>query len=290
MNKLDDKIIQAAELAGQRFVLSLNSRFAGFQGGGKFGRGTGQSLEFVEHREYQPGDDLRHVDWSAVARSDRLSIKLFREEITPHADIFIDLSASMAVNDEKLHGLQTMTAIMRRAAFNSGYSCDSWLIKDLCKRVEPSSLPLEKWPDFNADYTKSAGDTLENYLPKLKNGAVRVIISDLFWNQDPMTILQRFTSGSSAVIVIQIVSERDIEPEVFGNVRVVDSESGEAVELIADEALIDEYKQNFERHRQYWKECCTRTGAIFNFCIAEKFMKDYMPSELIENGVLTARS
>ena len=80
MNFPDSKIVEAAELSGQRFFLNLSSRFAGSQGGGKFGRNTGQSLEFVEHREYQPGDDIRHLDWSAVARSDKLSIKLFRKK------------------------------------------------------------------------------------------------------------------------------------------------------------------------------------------------------------------
>ena len=113
-----------------------------------------------------------------------------------------------------------------------------------------------------------------------------VVISDLFWNQEPMGILQRLSDGAAAVIVIQLVSKEDVEPNIYGNMRVIDSESGEALELICDEALISEYKNNFERHRQYWKECCTKSGAVFSFIEAEELLKDYVPNDLIKNEVL----
>ncbi len=286
MNKADTKIIESAELSGQRFHLNLSARFAGGQGGGKFGSKTGQSLEFVEHREYQPGDDIRHLDWSAVARSDKLAIKLFREEITPHLDLLIDLSASMSITEEKFKALTAMTAIMIKAAINSGYSNNNWLIKDLCRRVEPVNLPIAKWPGFEADSKINTGKTIYDFPPKLKNGAVRVFISDLLWNQEPMGILSRLSDGAAAVIIIQLVSEKDINPEIYGNMRVIDSESGEALELICDENLIAEYKSNFDLHSQYWKECCTKSGAVFTFIEAEKLLKDFVPDDLIKNEIL----
>ena len=286
MNKIKSKILKSAEISGQRFEFNLSNRFLGTQGGGKFGSKTGQSLEFVEHREYQPGDDIRHIDWSAVARSDKLAIKLFREEITPHMDLLVDLSASMAVNEEKFDALTSIAAILIKASNNSSYTNDCWLIKKLCNKVEPPNLPLEKWPDFQADYKNNTGNTIFYYPPKLKNGTVRVLVSDLFWNQEPMGILQRLSDGAAVVIVIQLVSKADIEPDIYGNMRVIDSESGEALELICDEALLSEYKSNFERHRQYWKECCTKSGAVFCFIEAEEFLKDFVPNDLIKNEIL----
>ena len=59
------------------------------------GRGTGSSLEFQEYREYVPGDDIRHVDWAAFARSDALMVRLYREEISPRTEILFDASTSM---------------------------------------------------------------------------------------------------------------------------------------------------------------------------------------------------
>src|SRR5690606_18839680 len=63
------------------------------------GRGTGSSLEFQEYREYLPGDDIRHVDWGAYARSDQLMVRLYREEISPRTEILLDASRSMNTGD-----------------------------------------------------------------------------------------------------------------------------------------------------------------------------------------------
>ena len=286
MNKVDKKILESAVLSGQRFHFNLSSRFSGGQGGGKFGSKTGQSLEFVEHREYQPGDDIRHVDWSAVARSDKLSIKLFREEITPHVDLLLDLSSSMNINKSKFNALTAITAILIQASNNSGYTSNSWLIKDLCRRVEPVNLPIDKWVDFVADANKNTGRTLNDFPPKLKNGAVRILVSDLFWDQEPMGILRKLADGAAAVIVIQLVAAQDITPEIYGNMRIIDSETGDALELICDEALISDYKANFDLHSQYWKESCTKSGAVFCFIEAEKLLKEFVPVELIKNEIL----
>lgn len=280
------QILESAELSGERFYLNISSSFSGFQGGGKFGNRAGQSLEFVEHRDYQPGDDIRHLDWGAVARTDKLAIKLFREEVTPHLDVFLDLSASMAVNEEKFNALAAMAVILAKSASNSGYTYDSWLIKDMCTRVEPAYLPLDKWQGFNADFSGNSGKTINDFFPKLRAGGVRIVISDLFWDYEPMKILRRLSEGASAGIILQLVAKRDINPDVYGNIRVVDSESGEALELICDDNLLTEYKANFERHRQYWKECCTRMGVLFSFIEAENLLKDFMPDELIKNEIL----
>src|SRR6187431_2513125 len=59
------------------------------------GRATGSSLEFQEYREYTPGDDVRHIDWAAYARSDTLMVRLYREEISPRTEILLDASLSM---------------------------------------------------------------------------------------------------------------------------------------------------------------------------------------------------
>jgi hypothetical protein len=77
-----------------------------------------------------------------------------------------------------------------------------------------------------------------------------------------------------------------MNPDLYGNMRIVDIESGEALELICDESLLAEYRDNFEKHRQYWRECCTKSGAVFCFIESEKLLKDFIPDELIKNEIL----
>src|SRR5262249_28464003 len=74
--------LSEGERAGQRYSLSLPRQTPRGASGAVWGQRAGSSLEFKDYRDYQPGDDLRHIDWNAFARSDQLSVKLFREEIS----------------------------------------------------------------------------------------------------------------------------------------------------------------------------------------------------------------
>src|SRR6476646_437313 len=86
--------------AADTFQLGLPRTPSAGRAGELLGRGTGSSLEFQEYREYVPGDDIRHLDWGAYARSDTLMVRLFREEISPRTEILLDASRSMASGGE----------------------------------------------------------------------------------------------------------------------------------------------------------------------------------------------
>ena len=291
MDERHRKSLDAAELAGQKFYLNVSSRFAGMQGGNRFGRNTGNSLEFLDHREYQPGDDIRHIDWNAMARSDRLTVKLYREEVAPHLDLLLDISASMALEkSRKAEGLFALAALLRVAAVNAGYTVSCWLAGDRCRRVEPAALPVCEWPGAECDYSGNVGQTFVSFPPTLRTSGVRVLVSDLFWEQEPQAVLRQLSENAALLVVIQLLAGRDIDPGLAGNVRLVDSETGEAAELVAEEALLREYRSNFTRHQEDWKKSCTRAGAVFCQCVAENFLHDFVPAELLRNEILMTRS
>ena len=81
--------------AGAQYALAAPRRSPQGTSGSQLGRLAGESMEFMDHREYQPGDDLRRLDWAAYARSDKMIVKLFRQEVCPHFDVVIDGSRSM---------------------------------------------------------------------------------------------------------------------------------------------------------------------------------------------------
>src|SRR5213594_3934476 len=83
------------------FRLALPRAPIGGRLGNRLGSGTGSSLEFQDYRQYAAGDDLRHVDWPAYARSEVLTVRLYREEVAPRIDIVLDVSRSMVLTDEK---------------------------------------------------------------------------------------------------------------------------------------------------------------------------------------------
>ncbi len=91
--------------------------------GERLGSGTGSSLEFQDYRPYAPGDDLRHVDWAAYARSELLTVRLYREEVAPRVDLVIDVSRSMAVTEQKLRAFGELSALLACACASTVADC-----------------------------------------------------------------------------------------------------------------------------------------------------------------------
>ncbi len=291
MNSNLNKIIEKAELVGQRYLLNISSRFSSGTAGHKFGRNTGNSLEYLDHREYQPGDDIRHIDWHALARSDKLTVKLFREEITPHLDLILDCSASMGLeNTEKEDGFWAMTAVIKAAAANSSFSFKPWILKKQCSPMEPAGLPIKHWENCELDFLGNSWESLNRMPPKFKNKGVRILVSDLLWEAEPMSVLQQLSDGCSLLIVIHFLSIFDVSPEISGNQRLIDSETGDYIDLMVNEEVLRTYRQNFSRHQEYWKRCCTKTGAVYSLCLAEEFLRDFMPEDLLRSEILMVRS
>ena len=90
--------LRDGEKLGLRYALQIPQVAASGIVGSRLGRRAGSSVDFQDYREYQPGDDLRFIDWGIYARTDRLNIKLFREEVTPHLDLVLDGSRSMSLD------------------------------------------------------------------------------------------------------------------------------------------------------------------------------------------------
>ncbi len=91
----------SALLAAARLRLPLRTRTWQGQAGEFSGGGTGSSLDFQDQRAYAPGDDPRHINWQAYARTGSYTMKLFREEVRPVVDLILDASESMFFDEKK---------------------------------------------------------------------------------------------------------------------------------------------------------------------------------------------
>src|ERR1700735_3484931 len=112
--------LRDGEKLGLRYALQIPQVAArGFMGS-RGGRRAGSSIDFQDYREYQPGDDLRFIDWGIYARTDRLTVKLFREEVTPHLDLILDGSRSMNLEESaKGNALAQLAALLATSAANA---------------------------------------------------------------------------------------------------------------------------------------------------------------------------
>src|SRR6476620_5680402 len=112
--------LREGEQLGLRYALQIPQVAASGVVGSRLGRRAGSSIDFQDYREYQPGDDIRFIDWGIYARTDRLNIKLFREEVTPHLDLILDGSRSMNLEGSvKAAAAAKLAALLATAAANA---------------------------------------------------------------------------------------------------------------------------------------------------------------------------
>ncbi len=282
--------VEAAELAALRYVLAVPRRSA--PAGSRLGRGTGSSLEFQEHREYQPGDDLRHLDWSAYGRSDRLIVKLFREEIQPHVDLLLDGSRSMAVaGSPKAAATAGLAAFLARAAAQAGLSTSVWLAADGCRRLADGDGGGRQLADLDFEHRGSLRRSLDRVPPRWRPRGIRLLLSDLLWDDPPRSVLARLARGSAAVWVVQLLAADDVDPGAHagGFGRLQDAETGETRDLLLDAAAIERYRRAFAAHRESWHRACREAGATMVTLVAERLVDGWQPEaleELVRQGMV----
>jgi uncharacterized protein (DUF58 family) len=275
------------ERAGMRYALEPPRAASAALAGMRLGREAGASLEFRDHRDYQPGDDLRRIDWSAFARSDRLTVKLYREEISPHLDIVLDGSRSMAIEDTaKARAAIGLAAVFAVAAANAGYSHNVWLARARVEPVANGSNRPSLWRSLDLDFRGNPVESFTRTPPRFRRQGIRVLISDLLWLGEPTAVLQSLAHNAASVVVAQTLASADANPPERGRVRLLDSETDERREIFIDDKAIRRYRDALARHQQNWHSACRQIGAVMVNVIAEELVSDWNLEALVKAGVM----
>jgi uncharacterized protein (DUF58 family) len=286
--RLREHLIEGSR-AGLRYALGLPRQAQGVAGTTMSQR-AGSSLEFKDYRDYQPGDDLRHIDWSAYARSDQLSVKLFREEVHPHLDVVLDASRSMDLEDTaKGRAALALAAFFATAAANAGYAHAAWLLAGAYRPVANSQAAPAEWDGIDLDHRAAPDDAPGQVPAAFRPRGLRVLISDLFWLGEPLATLRPFAERAAVVVVVQVLARADVEVAQMGNLRLVDSETGQTRDLRVDAAVIRRYQEALARHQQNWHRACQQVGAVFTTAVAETLLQDWKLDALVKADVLRVR-
>ena len=210
----------------------------------------GQSVEFADYRDYTMGDDLRQLDWNVYARLERLFVKLFIEEEDVTVTLLIDASASMATG----HPAKLLFA--KRAAAALGYialaSEDRVTVSALAGRMarrraamRGSGRVFRLLADLSAiepaDGTTDLVAAARHAAAQLHGKGVVILFSDLL---DPGAdrIIRELAATGSELIVLHVLSPDELDPVMEGDLRLVDVETGDGVDVTVDLATLDAYK------------------------------------------------
>lgn len=287
MNEQFLQYLRHGERAGARYALAAPRQSAQGSAGTQLGARAGSSLEFRDHRDYQPGDDLRRIDWNAFARTDRLTLKLYREEINPHCDLLLDGSRSMKLAETaKAEAALGLTALLAVAAANAGFTHNAWLAGERCQPLANGTARPSVWaaPEFN--FAGHPPESLTRTPPRFRRQGLRILLSDLLWLGEPAQLLQPLARDAAHLVVIQVLAAQDVEPSVRGRLRLIDAESGEPREILVDDAALARYHTALARHQQLWQQACRQAGATFVELIAEQVVAAWNLAPLVAAGVL----
>jgi uncharacterized protein (DUF58 family) len=177
----------------------------------------GFSVEFAEHRQYMPGDEIKHIDWKVFGRTDRFYIKQYEEETNLKAYIILDASRSMAfrsgTNPSKLEYASSIAAalaylmVKQRDAVGLGVF-DETIRSYLPPRSTQSYLKIifKTLVSLRAGKKTGTGASLHRLAERIKRRGLVVILSDLFDNPSEVTgALKHFRHNKNEVIVMQVL-------------------------------------------------------------------------------------
>src|SRR4051794_24350164 len=161
MNASLRNYVVKGEKAALRYALGVPRQAPVGLVGGTLSQRSGSSMEFRDHRAYEPGDDLRHIDWSAYARSDQLTIKLYREEVSPILDVVVDTSRSMDLEgSEKGGATAALAAFFVTAALRAGYTHQVWTLADKVRQLPNGARPPGAWEGLEFSHRGPPSATL----------------------------------------------------------------------------------------------------------------------------------
>lgn len=266
-NLLDPKVLakfsnlyMVAKAVVEGFISGLHkSPFKGF------------SVEFSEHREYSPGDDLRYLDWKVFGRTDRLYIRVFKEETNVKSYILLDTSASMQYKgvSQKSSGISKLDYGILLAASLSYLMVNQKDAVGLVlfdsgieKVINPASTTkhlhylIENLKAIHGGGKTDLGQVMHRFAPNIKRRSLIILISDLFADREAvMKGLSHFRYKHNEVIVFHILDKSEILLPFRGNFEFVDSETGERIR--ADPLFIQKaYSKTFDEFLNFYRKNC----------------------------------
>jgi uncharacterized protein (DUF58 family) len=268
--------------------------FLGRLKGERRSKKKGQSVEFADYRNYVVGDDLRFLDWNLMARLDKVFIRLFLEEEDLHFYVLVDNSLSMDFGSpSKLHyakqiaaalgfiGLVNMDRVVIEA-FNDRLTQSMpairgrrslWRLLDFLQKVEPAGP---------SDLKKA----LRTFALKCSGKGIVVLLTDFMDKGGYEDALRYLVARQLDIYVIQILSQEEIEPEIVGDLRLVDIEDEDVAEITVSAPLLKRYKQNLAAYRAALNEFCTRRGITYLFTSTQVPFDRLVLSYLRQRGLV----
>ena len=271
----------------EQFQLLAARRAKSTARGERRSRARGQSVEFADYRPYVHGDDFRYLDWNLFGRLERLFLKLYEEERELPVRIFLDASESMTFGEPRKFDFARQVAAAMGYVALSGFDRVSVIpfpaqptdeatdpasrLAELAARgalrsVRGKRSALQFFQNLNsltASGAANLNEALRRGALEARHAGLAVVISDFL---DPAG----YEAGLTALVgrgfqtdLIQVLAPDELAPSNFGDLRLVDSETGAMQEVTFGRYRLKAYQQTVQNFIQRLREFCQSRGLNF---------------------------
>ena len=260
----------------EQFQLLAARRAKSSARGERRSKARGQSVEFADYRNYSVGDDFRYLDWNLYGRLEKLFLKLYEEERELPVRIFLDASESMTFGTPRkfdfarqvaaaagyvaLCGFDRVTVV----AFpdNPAEAAARGALRQV--RGRKSALPFfQNLNQITASGAAHLNNSLRRGALEARQAGVALILSDFLDPAGYETGLNALVGRGFQVNAVQILAPEELNPPTFGDLRLVDAETGGMQEVTFGKYRLNSYQQTVRDYCQRLREFCQGRGASF---------------------------
>jgi uncharacterized protein (DUF58 family) len=274
----------------ERLTIHWQKSFAGLVGGHNMSRFAGAGQEFLDHRNFHHGDDLRAVNWRAYLRLEKLFLKMFQVEPRVPVRLLLDLSDSMLA-----HGAQKFDYARRLACA----LCYVGLVRHdtieihgftnrLTNRVFSTggrlliSAVMDSVAQMDARGRTDYQAMVREFIGSYSQRGLVIVISDFLDDNGCERSLQYLVDFGHELMLLQVWSDEDRNPPWVGELELQDAETGQALKLDFDEAARQRYTNAFDEYSNALQKIAMRSGGRYAGIATSQSLESVIFGELVK--------
>jgi uncharacterized protein (DUF58 family) len=242
----------------ERLTIHWEKSFSGLVGGHNSSRFAGGGQEFLDHRHFHHGDDLRAVNWRAYMRLEKLFLKMFQIEPRVPVRMLLDTSASMSAGSaEKFEYARKLAAALCYVAL---VRLDTICIQPfgevlgerfICGGGRHRFSPVMDYlAQLQTGGRTSFYQSVRQFISTYAQRGLLIVISDFLDDDGCEKALQFLSDFGHELLLVQVWSEEDRQPPWTGELELVDAESGNHVKMQVDEQAREKYTTAFDQYAE----------------------------------------
>ncbi len=256
----------------------------------------GRNVEFSEHRPYNMGDELRHIDWRVYAKTDRFHVKLFEEDTNLRATILVDRSGSMRFGEStvtKESYAQQLCAAFSHLMLRQGDRVGVMVFDNQARAFIPPNHKQDQWPSIletlantpMSDERTSLSNVLHSMGEQLKKRGMIFVISDLI--DDPQRVISNLSvlrKRKQEIVVFQILTPEEMDLPYHGTVEFLPLEQDIEALQTMPKRLKKSYCDKVQRFINSYRENCLEAGIDYNLIRTDQsleiVLRDYLQKRM----------